>query len=208
MIITDIKKQVNNKNKFSIFVDGQYYNSLFDETYKASKLNIGDTITDKEFESLQIDSQKKLAFNKALGYLGHRIRSSSEVVKYLEKKEYCVEAVEYTIIKLKEYKYLDDEAFAETLVKDRMNVKKKGKSYIISNLKKYGISNEIIQQIIEEYDYDKEYDNALKLAETLSRKHAKVEDGYKQKQKISSAMARAGYGWDIINSAINKTSSE
>ena len=206
MIITDIKKQVNNKNKVSIFVDGEYYNSLFDETLAQSSLKIGDEITDKEFESLQIESQKKLAFNKSLDYLAHRIRSISEVGKYLQKKEYCEEAVEYTIQKLLEYKYLDDESFAKTLVRDRMNAKQKGKNYVIANLKKFNISSEIIEKILENYDYDKEYENAVKLAEKLHKKHAKVEDVYKRKQKISSAMARAGFDWDMINGAINETS--
>jgi len=203
MIITDIKKQVNNKNKVSIFVDGQYYNSLFDETYASSKMEIGDSITDDEFNRLQIESQKKMAFNKSLGYLSHRIRSVSEVIKYLEKKEYCIEAIEYTIEKLQEYKYLDDEHFANTLVSDRMNARGKGKNYILQNLRKYNISSEITANILENYDYDKEYENAIKLAAKLSKKHAKVEDNYKRKQKISSAMARAGFDWDTIKSALN-----
>ncbi|MEX1377384.1 MAG: RecX family transcriptional regulator [Eubacteriales bacterium] len=208
MIITDIKRQVNNKNKFSIFVDGKYYNSLFDETLKGARLQIGDEITDKEFETLQVESQKKLAFNKSLDYLGHRIRAINEVREYLEKKEYCEEAIEYTIEKLKEYKYVDDRNFANVLVRDRMNAKSKGKTYIINNLKKYKISQEIIQEIIENYNYDKEYENALNLAEKLYKKHAKVEDEYKKKQKISSAMARAGFDWDTIKSAMNDISAK
>lgn len=208
MIITDIKKQVNNKNKVSIFVDGKYYNSLFDETYAASKIKIGDSITDEEFEKLQTESQKKLAFNRSLDYLAHRIRAVSEVRKYLEKKEYCEQAIEYTIEKLQEYKYLDDENFAKTLVRDRMNARGKGKNYILQNLRKYNISPEIVNIILENYDYDKEHENAVKLAEKLLKKHAKVDDDYKKKQKTSTAMARAGFDWDTINSAMNEISSE
>ncbi len=208
MIITDIKKQVHNKNKVSIFTDGNYYNSLFDETLASSGLKIGDSITDEEFSSLQIESQKKLAFNKSLDYLGHRIRAVSEVKEYLEKKEYCEEAIVYTVEKLHEYKLLDDLNFARTLVRDRMNAKQKGKNYIVSNLKKYKIENEIVQKVMEEYDYDKEYENAVSMAQKLLKKHAKVEDEYKRKQKISSAMARAGFDWDTINSALNEAASE
>lgn len=206
MIITDIKKQVHNKNKVSIFVDDKYYNSLFDETLAMSKLEIGDSITDEEFENLQVESQKKLAFNKCLDYVSHRIRATYEVQKYLERKEYCHEAIEYTLEKLVDYKYLDDENFAKTLTKDRMNAKLKGKRYIVDELKKYGIEPLIIQNIIDEYDYEKENDNALKIAKKLSRKHAKVEDEYKRTQKISAAMARSGFDWDTIKSALNKTS--
>ncbi len=204
MIITDIKKQVNNKNKVSVFADGKYYNSLFDETYISSGLKIGDKITDEEFNILRIESQKKLAFNKSLDYLSHRVRAVNEVKKYLEKKEFCEEAIEYTIAKLQEYKYLDDERFAKILVRDRMNARGKGRNYINADLKKYGISQEIIHSIMLEYDYDKEYENALKLAEKQYKKNCKIEDEYKRKQKISTAMARAGFDWDTINSAINK----
>jgi len=208
MIITDIKKQVNNKSKVSIFVDGVYYNSLFDETLAASGLKIGDSFTEEEFEKLQIESQKKLAFNKSLDYISIRIRATSELRKYLERKEYCEEAIEYSVQKLKEYGYLNDETFAKTLVRDRMNARKKGRNYIISDLKKYGIDNEIIQQITEEYDYDKEYENALKLAGKLLLKHKKEEDLYKRKQKISASMARAGYDWGTIQSALNEAEKE
>ncbi len=208
MIITDIKKQVHNKNKVSIFADGNYYNSLFDETLASSGLKIGDTITEEQFSKLQVESQKKLAFNKSLDYLGHRIRAVSEVKEYLGKKEYCEEAIEYTIEKLHEYKLLDDMNFARTLTKDRMNAKQKGKGYILADLKRYKITSEIIEKIMEEYDYDKEYENALKMAAKLIKKHSSVEDEYKRKQKISSAMARAGYDWDTIKSAVNQISSE
>ena len=61
---------------------------------------------------------------------------------------------------------------------------------------------------MEEYDYDKEYENAVSMAQKLLKKHAKVEDEYKRKQKISSAMARAGFDWDTINSALNEAASE
>ncbi|MBN2880194.1 MAG: RecX family transcriptional regulator [Clostridia bacterium] len=204
MIITDIKKQVNNKSKVSIFADGVYYNSLFDETLAASGLKIGDSFTEEEFQRLQTESQKKLAFNKSLDYISIRIRASSELRKYLERKEYCEEAIEYSVQKLMEYGYLNDETFAKTLVRDRMNARKKGRNYIISDLKKYGIDNEIIQQITDEYDYEKEHENALNLAGKLLLKHKKEEDPYKRKQKISASMARAGYDWETIQSALNE----
>ena len=42
------------------------------------------------------------------------------------------------------------------------------------------------------------------MAEKLYKKNINVEDGYKKKQKISSAMARAGFDWDTIKSAMNE----
>lgn len=208
MIVTDIKKQVHNKNKVSIFVDDNYYDSFFDETYISSKIKIGDELTDDQFLKIKLESEKKLSFNKSLDYIAHRMRAISEVRQYLKRKDFCDEAIDYAIDKLYEYKYIDDKKFANAYTKDRINIKLKGKRYILAQLNKYKIDKEIIQSIEDEYDYDKEYENAQKLVIKLNKKHVKEENKYKRVQKISAAMARMGYDWDTIKTAINENSSD
>ena len=63
---------------------------------------------------------------------------------------------------LKEYNLINDLEFAESFAKDKINLNGFGPKRIKYDLYKKGISNDIIQKVLEE-DKDDEYSRALEL---------------------------------------------
>lgn len=203
MILTDVKKQKNNKNKVSLFVDNDYFGSLFDVVFAVSGLRIGDEISQEFFDELKKTSEGKLAFDKALHFLSYRLRSEKEIREYLEKKDFYIQAIEYAIEKLFHYKYIDDAKLAYAILNDYGSIKRKGRRYIEFQMIKHKIQKKTIELVLDDFDEDTELDNAIIMLEKYEKKYSNEENLYKKRQKIYQAMSRTGYCYDIINSAIH-----
>ena len=202
MKITSITHQKRNKNRVSIFVDDEYFGSLDERTFLSSGFKSGDVLDASLWKSLCTESENQSAFNKGLTYISKLMRSEKQMKEYLAKKGYDIPAIDFAITKLIEYKYINDHAFAEMILSHQMHVKKTGLLAISQTFYKYGISNEIAQQVMTKYDVYAQQNNANELAEKLFKRYRTLDDAYKKKQKISQAMQRRGFSWDMISIAM------
>ena len=203
MKITATKEQVKDKNKLSIFVDGEYFDSIFKIVFVKSGLKIGDELTDEIWEDVKREHEARYAFNRGLFYLKSRDRTEKEMRDYLVKKGFHEDVVEDAIEKLKSYSYIDDMRFAKAWVADGINIKRKGRKAIAYDLKRLGIGDDIAEETLAIYDDESQQSNADAYATSLMKRHARVEDPYKKRQKITAAMARRGYDWDVIKQAVD-----
>lgn len=201
--ITSIKRQVKNKSRVSIFVDDEYFGSLDEKTFMESGLKSGDYLDQDKWEVYQEQGENQSAFNKGISYISKLMRSRKQVIDYLKKKGYEDPAIKYATDKMAEYKYIDDVAFAKMVLSHQVNVKKVGIIAAKAALKKNGISNNIIEDTMLEYNDSMQLENAKQQYQKLLKKYQNEEDSIKKKQKISQAMARRGFSWEMIKSAIN-----
>lgn len=202
--ITAVKVQAKNKNRVNIFVDGAYYDALLADVALQAGLKPGKVLTEDEFIEIKTVSQGKMAFQKAADYIARQTRCTQQVRQYLVQRDYPPEAIEYAVTKLLDYGYVDDMAFARALCHSRSQGKRKGTRYIAGELKKFRIDPDIIQQVLEEIDPDDQLDNARHLAAKYYQKYQKVEDRRQRQQKVAAALARQGYGWDIIRRVVDE----
>jgi regulatory protein len=202
--ITSIERQVKNKNRVSIFVDGEYFGSLDEKTFVKSTLKTGDTLVSDTWNTLQREGECESALNKAIAYISKIMRSESQVKRYLEKKGFHEEPIDHAVEKMKNYKYIDDEAYAKMILSHQINVKRVGQMAIRHALRQKGISGEISDKVLETYEEEEELQNAIKHAQKLYNRYKNLDDKYKRKSKISQNMARRGFSWDIIEQAINR----
>ncbi len=202
MKITDIKEQEKNKNKLSIFVDDAYFDAILKEVFLKSSLKVGSEITEEIWQELKAEHETRYAFNKGLFYLKSRDRAEKEMRDYLAKKGFHEEAIEGAIEKLKSYSYIDDVRFAKAWVADGINIKRKGRKAIVYDLRRLGIDDQIIEEALMAYDDTMQQDNAIVYAKSLAKRHVRVADPYKKRQKMTAALARRGYDWEIIKQAI------
>jgi regulatory protein len=201
-IITKINRQVKNKNRVSIFVDDSYFASLDEKTFLNSGLKTGDTLDELVWDELFMQKENEAALNKAVAYISRLLRSEKQVRENLAKKGFETPAIDYAIDKMKEYKYIDDESFANMILSHQINVKNVGLMAVRQALYKNGISQELIDKMLLQYDIEKQYENAKIIVEKLKKRYRNIEDEKEKKRKISQNMARRGYSWDQINSAM------
>ena len=196
--ITSITRQSKNKNRVSIFVEGEYFGSLDEKTLVESGLKAGDELSDETWSRAAEQGENQSAFNKGISYISKLMRSEKQVRDYLAKKGYEEPAVEYAAQKMKEYNYIDDKAFAKMILSHQINVKRAGAMAAKAALRKNGIPADIVEDTLEMYGGEDELENAKRQYEKLAKKYHREEDGQKKRQKIFQAMARRGFGWDTI----------
>jgi len=130
----------------------------------------------------KLQKAKDYAFN----LLSYRDRSKYEIRERLKKKDYDDRIIEEVISKLVDLDYLDDRRFARKWVKERINRKPRGRYMLKYELKKKGIDNKIIANILNEMVNDQvEMDITERLAEKwLLKNHSKKDRNVKLKRYL------------------------
>ena len=193
MLITDIKK-IGNSNKYRIFADDVFFATLLDEDIVKNHLKTDLEIDEVKLREICFVGQKNVAFDNCLKLLGTYPKTEKELRRYLKEKGYTVEVIDYVCQKLIEYKFLNDDSYADMYIK--ANIKKKGKRLIAFELKQKGVDQNIISSKLEVVE-----DNAcLPLAEKYMKSKARDE---KNKQKTYRFLASKGFESDKIIKALN-----
>ena len=148
---------------------------------------------------------KNEALKFAMKLISLRKRSVFEIKKRLRKKKFEGDIIEEVLQELKNYKYLNDEEFAEAYINDRINFNPRGRFLIKKELNERGIAENIIERKIEELlSKEKEIESAKKMAEKKSRTINDRTDKIKVNQKIRSYLQSKGYSFDIINLVVKQ----
>ena len=192
--ITNLIK--NGKETYSVFLDGCFFCKLNAETIVKNGIKIGKEISKQEIENAQAENEKLVAFDKCLKLLSIP-KTEKQVKDYLFGKGYTKKTVDYCIEKLNEYNYLNDEAFANLYVKSYSL--KKGKRLLEFELKSKGVSQEIINNVLANYESKEE--DLLFLAEKFIKNKEKNK---KTAQKLTAHLFSKGFGLDEINPVVKK----
>lgn len=192
MIITDITKQ-KAKDRFNLFVDGEFFTGISLETLVVNKLKKGSEVSEKFLNIIKNDETLFEAKHRAINYVSCRLKSKKEVVTYLKQKGYNEEVIEVVLNLLMEYKLIDDEMVAKAYINSHPN---QGKKLIALKLMQKGLSKDIIESCCREMD-----SSAEKLEE-IALKYLK---GKKKDIKTSAKLYRflVSRGFDL--SEVTKT---
>ncbi len=156
--ITAISPQKKKSDRFNVFLDEKFAFGIEGETLLGHNLKVGKILSEEEISKIIKKEQGTKLLDLATNFLSYRPRSEKEVRDYLIKKISTRENIKFSearesplidqvISKLKKYKYLDDLEFAKWHVAARTGLRPKGRTIIKLELKKKGISQEIIDQI-------------------------------------------------------------
>lgn len=141
------------------------------------------------------------ALNCAIRFIKFRPRSVFEVQKKLTTKNYSNTIIEKTINHLQEISLLNDEEFAKMWVNERILSKNFGPLKIKMELKQKGISNGIIQDIIEKaYSEIEESSLAEKILKKKFRNTSKDIDY----NKAVNILNRSGFSYSVSEKAVKK----
>lgn len=194
--ITELSVQKKNKKRISVFVDGEYAFSIFDELAAVYHLEVGKDINTVELKELFFEDEYKRAFSRAVKALSYGEKSKNQINELLEKAEFDEKVITRVLDRLVELDYVCDERLAQEFVAKNTSL---GSRAIKVKLKQKGIDDEIIANALLDND---ETGTACELAKKLMQKHASL-DELKRKRKISEHLARRGFCWDTISYAIS-----
>jgi len=191
--ISRIETQKRNKKRCSIFIDDIYSISLTKDLILKYNLNEGDEITDDVIRNILLEEEKEKIKQRAFKILHYRERSAQELKERLLKIGYDEQLVNEVIQDFIEDKTLDERRFAQAFVTDYTRLKPKGNRFIIQELKKKKISQEIIDEMINLRD-----EKSLAL-DFLNKKLTNLnKNDPKQRRKIIYRLLNRGFTPKII----------
>ncbi|MCL4418832.1 RecX family transcriptional regulator [Patescibacteria group bacterium] len=137
-------------------------------------------------------------YNKALKFLSYRPRSEQEVIKNLLRKKAPEDIIKKITAKLKEQKFLNDEEFVKWWVEQRRTFKPRSLRLIKIELKQKGISNELVEKVINDVGFT--IDDLASAKKLVERKKEKWKNLPREQkfQKLSRFLASRGFSYDII----------
>lgn len=139
----------------------------------------------------------------ALSLLEYRDRTEQELRQKLLEREYSEDEIEEAVLFLKEYRYLDDEAYAGRFIRSQSG--KKSARQIRAALERKGVNREIIASCLEEEPVDEERQVRAFLEKKGYRAGERLEaDAYR---KLTAALARRGFSWDVIRRTMENMAS-
>lgn len=202
MIITKIEKQKKDKQRYSIFLGGEFAFGLYEDTVLKYGLRTGDEIDEKKQK--EIMEYDEFNFGKKVAYslLSYKQRTALELIKKLKQKKISEGVIEKIIKLLQEQKYLNDEAYAKNYLLDKLARKPLGKRLLKFKLIEKGVGKEITEKTIKE-NYTEEKETKL-AAEVLKkyRKKIKDKDSYEVKNKCYRYLVSKGYDFEIVNKVL------
>lgn len=198
MKITKLEVQKNDKNRVNLYVDDEFYSGIPAELVYLEHLKTGLEIDEKDLKKIIFENEKSKAMSRVTKYIGSSLKTQKQIRDYLRKKEYSDDTIEFVMSKLVEYNYIDDKKYAQAYV--LTYGKKYGKLKLKSQLKVKGVSEEIIECVLE--------DNKVDSIESVASKYLKNKVmSYEVCQKLFRFLYSRGYEFDEINSYINKLKS-
>lgn len=150
--IKSLKKLKDNTYKVEL-EDGNEI-TLLDEVILKYNLLINNFIDSKELNKLLNANNEAICYNKALKYLGIRIRHQNEVIKYLERQGFSKATILNCIKRLEEQNYLNEELFVKAFVNDEINLNNSGPAKIKYKLLKIGVKDDLINKYISNINED------------------------------------------------------
>ncbi len=203
MKITQIKQQVKNPERVSIFLDGKYTFSLTLDQLLNERLKKEDELDEQRVKELKKLSDEGKIRARALEWLLSRPHSTREFRDYLYRKKAEKDHIEALVEEFTDRKYLDDTAFAKWFVELRQR-KNKSKRAITSELYSKGISPATIQSIVSDKDEDSHDTEALlKLVNKLSSRPR-----YSDKIKLTAHLIGKGFSYGDIKQVLKDRDAE
>lgn len=196
MNITKIKK-IGNTNRYHLYVDEEWKGVFLDETLARYKLKTDMDIDEDDFQKIKEENDKKVAFDMAVSYLEKYSVSEKGIRDYLKRKSFQTDVVNSTIEKLREYGFVNDEAFAKNYFETLMA--SKGKRVIANKLKAKGVSSEIVEELMQNVEEEDEVEKATLLAKKFVKNR---QNDTKCKQKCLAHLIYKGYDYSVAQQAV------
>lgn len=188
-----------------IYIDGQFFMSVADETVARRLLYENKEIGEDEIPELSKSVLVRRARERLLYALDRRLHSEKELREKL-KRDYPPDIIDAAIGELDSLGLIDDEAFACAFCEHRKEALKKGPYAIRQELILKGVSREIIDSVLSEAfcDEDEQFNSALAVAQ----KYTKDLDTPKGRQRLFAALTRKGFSYDVIKRVMRSVCDE
>ncbi len=193
MIVNDLKAY---KNYYLVIIDNKEY-KFSEDTIVNFRLVKGKELSKDTLKKALQSEDLNYFYNKALQYQIRYMKGRAEIFNYLISKGVSINNANIILNKLEDTKILDDKMVASSLTRSYIK-DKNGILLIKEKLKDKGFKNEIIEEVLNEIDYDSYFDSLNSLYNKIKNKYDKFDD-YIRVNKIKAYLLSRGYTFSDIS---------
>jgi regulatory protein len=201
-IITALEVQKRNKQRVSVYIDGEFAFGL--SLMEAARLKKGQTLSEAEIAALRGEDDVLQAVDRAANFLSYRPRTVQELRRNLADKEIAPAVIDAAIERLTVLGYVDDAAFARFWVENRSQFKPLSKKALRFELRQKGVADSIIQDVLDESDEGQQAYQAasgqLRKLRGLNRRDFRL--------KMSAFLQRRGFSSNTTREVVDRLSDE
>ena len=190
--ITDLKPQKKNKNRISVFLDGEFAFGL--SRIVATWLRVDQELTPEKIIDLREQDAREVAMQRAIKFLSYRPRSSAEVRENLAKHEIPSHTIDSVLDRLHQNGMVDDRAFARAWIENREEFRPRGARALRMELRQKGLDEDLISEVLESID---EVELAYKAASPKAPRYQGL-DEWDFKKKLGGFLSRRGFDYSTI----------
>ena len=194
------------KRRATIYVDGVVFLRVRRGDFDALPLAEGDELDEEDYIDRLCARQAKEAYEAALDMLSDRDMTASGLKAALLRRGFLTPVAESVCERLTENRLIDDRRFAERFVELRQDGQV-GRYALQRRLMAKGVDKETAGAALEQLDDEAQLEAAAALARRLARRYEGL-DPYAARGKLSQALARRGYSWDIVREAVERAGLE
>ena len=197
--ISAIQSQKKDQDRLNIFIDDKFAFGI--SRFIGHSLVVGQELGPKQIERLADADGREKAYQRALRYISYKTRTVFEVRKKLQKSEFEEIIIHSVLQELEDKNYVNDRDYAAEWIQTRSSSKPRSRRQLSFELRKKGISDDIIEnEIIHALD---DLDSALKLGRKYLNRYHQLDEKEFQK-KMFGVLARRAFPFEIINKTIEK----
>ncbi len=198
MLITEISKFKG--STMCVVFDNNSRLYIHSSILSEYNLKEGMNVPEEAVEEISEANEYRKARERALYLLDGRDYSFKELYEKLEanySEDICMRVCKY----LAEMRLVDDRRYAELRARELFEIKRVGMFKAKMELRRRGISDSIIAEVVEPYADEEEA--FARLEQLVERKYERYLTGEKGVQKVKSALLRQGYSYSEINAVLD-----
>ena len=198
--ITGLQAGKSRNKRVNLFLDDKFALSLEAEMAVKQGLRVGQDLSDDQLGELRNVDKLQSCFNSATRLVSYRPRSEAELRERLQRRGFDSDSIDAALNKLKKYALVDDVAFAEYWLDNRTSFSPRSKWLTKQELRRKGVNNEIIEQIVDTSD---DADNAYRAAVSKMRS-LPLSDHQVFRHKLGGFLRRRGFNYEISNHVVEQ----
>lgn len=206
--ITALKPQRRNPELIDLHIDGELRASIAWVIINAERLCAGDDIMQDQLERVLAANECWKAKQAALSLLAVRARAQGELADRLRRKGFEEESVAFALAEAERLGFIDDDAFAEAWVKDRLRLRPRGERALVHELGRKRVNADVARAAVArvmQRENVSDDDLCRAAAERWAAARAgaaRAEDLPHLERRLAAFLGRRGYNPGAIRTAI------
>ncbi|MCB6840044.1 RecX family transcriptional regulator [Weissella viridescens] len=200
-VVTKVTQQ-KRPGRYNIYLDDEFAIAVDENILIRFDLFKGTEVSDTMLAEVQAAEYEQKAYATGLLYATGQLRSRYQVYLKLREKEFPIDVINHALDRLEKAHVLDDRQFASTYLASVSHSGKLGRKGALQKLKEWGISDDIVQDVADEYDDSDELEHLDELVAKLMHKYQRQAHRMAE-QKVMQNLLQKGFASRNIQQALH-----